>query len=103
MAARVVAQHAEAFQQRRHLRIPHRQAGAERVGHDQHRRAGRALEFVVQAQPVAGGNAHDAGLAQRIEEGCGASGVTAIFMYGNSGRADKRLCSASFDSTSNTL
>ena len=38
VAAAVVAQHAELPRERRHLRVPHREVGAERVGQHQHRR-----------------------------------------------------------------
>lgn len=49
------------------------------------------------------GAAPDPEEAQRIEEGCFASGVTCSFMYGKSGNAESSVCSSSFDSTSNTL
>jgi hypothetical protein len=48
MAARVETQHAKMLGERRHLRVPHVQVGAQRVGQHQHRRSGRAFYLIVQ-------------------------------------------------------
>src|ERR1700693_1980103 len=48
--ARVVTQHAKLFLQRRNLRVPHREVGAERVRKDHCRRVWRAGQRVMHAQ-----------------------------------------------------
>jgi len=52
MAALIVAQHAKATLQRRRLFVPHRQRGSERIGENEPRRPLRAVDLVIDGNPV---------------------------------------------------
>src|SRR6266852_8470338 len=52
MPARVITQHAEMLPQLRHLRIPHGEIGAERIGEHQCRRVRQPLDLIMNVTAV---------------------------------------------------